>query len=282
MALGVDRYASRGDTFVFVGCIALSLVALSLPQSLQEQTGGFLRKTILLPLIELQHQSELWRTSRARFQAVTAERDSAALAAAFLGDLRAENERLRGLLGLGQRLGTGFVPAEVLHQSLPTDPLTVLVSAGTHQGVRPLATVVTPEGLLGIVSKADAGTSIVATWAHPEFRASAMAADGSVFGILAPHGSAGGTWLLELRGVPYGQNVAAGTTILTSGLGGILARGIPVGTVVGVAGETEWERTYLVRPAVPPGAVSHVMILTSRTTGAEDLHDAFQHTDSVP
>src|ERR1041384_1970212 len=41
-------------------------------------------------------------------------------------------------------------------------------------------------------------------------------------------------------------------------------------------------RTYLVRPAVPPGAVSHVMILTSRTTGAEDLHDAFQHTDSVP
>jgi len=51
MALGVDRYASRGDTFVFVGCIALSLVALSLPQSLQEQTGGLLRKSILLPLI---------------------------------------------------------------------------------------------------------------------------------------------------------------------------------------------------------------------------------------
>ena len=274
MALGADRYATRGDTLIFLGCVALSLVAMSLPSSFRDTISSGLRRTVLLPFLQLQSQSELLRTSRARFLQVVAERDSATLATAFLGELRAENTRLRGLLGLGTRLGPGFVPAEVLHQAAPTDPLTVVISAGTRQGVRPLAPVVAPEGLLGFVSVTDPGTSVVATWAHPEFRASGMATDGSVYGILAPHGTTGrDVWLLELRGVPYRRDVPIGTVILTSGLGGVLPRGVPVGTVVGVVGETEWERTYLVRPAVPPGAVSHVMVLV--VPRSDDLRSAF-------
>ena len=274
MALGADRYATRGDTLVFLGCVALSLVAMSLPASTRDPLASGLRRTVLLPLLQLQTQSEQLRTSRTRFAEVVAERDSAVLATAFQGELRAENGRLRALLALGARLGTGFVSAEVLHQATPTDPLTVVISAGRRQGVRPLAPVVSPEGLFGIVNTTDAVTSVVATWAHPDFRASGMAADGSVFGILAPHAAGGpGVWLLELRGVPYRQVVPSGTVILTSGLGGVLPRGLPVGTVVGIANETEWERTYLVRPAVPPGAVSHVMVLA--TQRGEDRRGAF-------
>lgn len=77
-----------------------------------------------------------------------------------------------------------------------------------------------------------------------------------------------------------------GTTILTSGLGGILPRGIPVGTVVDTAhagdapAGAEWERTYLVLPAVPPGAVSHVMVLI--TPRADDLQGAFQPSGAAP
>jgi len=199
--------------------------------------------------------------------------DSATLAAGELSEIRSENSRLRALLGLGSRLGSGFVPAEVLHQATPTDPLTVVISAGSKRGVRVLAPVVAPDGLLGIVNVTEAATSVVATWAHPEFRASGMASDGSVYGILAPHGSTGGVWLLELSGVPYRQHIPFGTRILTSGLGGVLPRGIPIGTVVGTAGETEWDRTYLVRPAVPPGSVTHVMVLTSPRN--DDLHATF-------
>src|SRR5207245_1560814 len=200
---------------------------------------------------------------------VVAQRDSAALVATFLPELRGENTRLRSLLGLGTRLGTGYVPAEVLREPEPTSPLTFIVSAGKKQGVKPLSAVVSPEGLVGIVSTVDQQTSLVVTWAHPEFRASAMAADGSVYGIVAPHGTEGPrTWLLELRGVPYRQLVPNGTLILTSGLGGVFPRGIPLGTVVGVAGEAAgWERTYLLRPAVHPAGVSHVMILTAPRSG---------------
>src|SRR6266571_4589158 len=211
MALGADRYASRGDTFAFLGCVLLSVAAMSLPERIRD------------PL--------------ARCDAVVAQRDSAALAATFLPELRSENTRLRSLLGLGTRLSSGYVPAEVLHEPEPSSALSFIVSAGKNQGVKPLSAVVSPEGLVGIVSSVDAKTSVVVSWAHPEFRASAMAADGSVYGIVAPHGSEGPRiWLLELQGVAYRQLVPTGTMILTSGLGGVLPRGVPIGTVVGVAG----------------------------------------------
>jgi cell shape-determining protein MreC len=280
MALGADRYATRRDTLVFLACVALSLVAMSLPVGLRDPIASGLRRSVLLPLLQLQTESELLRTSRARFAEVVAERDSAALAATFIGELRAENARLRSLLGLTARMATGFVPAEVLHQAVPTEAFTLTISAGTHQGVRVLDPVVAPDGLLGIVSAVDPTTSEVVTWAHDRFRASGMSADGSVYGILAPHPTtSSGVWLMELRGVPYRQHVPLGTTILTSGLGGILPRGIPVGTIVDttVAGTgvnaMQWERTFLVLPAVPPGAVSHVMVLI--TPRGEDLQGAF-------
>src|SRR5229473_2652603 len=280
MALGADRYASRGDTFAFLGCVLLSVAAMSLPERIRDPLARGLRQTVLAPFLALQQQTELLSASLARYDAVVAQRDSAAT---FLPELRGENTRLRSLLGLGTRLTSGYVPAEVLHEPEPSSALTFIVSAGKKQGVKPLSAVVSPEGLVGIVSSVDAKTSVVVSWAHPEFRASAMAADGSVYGIVAPHGSDGPhVWLLELQGVPYRQLVPTGTLILTSGLGGVLPRGIPIGTVVSVAGQAEgWERTYVIRPAVHPGAVTHVMILTGPPVRG-DLRAVFESSGETP
>src|SRR5881397_3857694 len=283
MALGADRYASRADTLLFVGCMLLSIAAMSLPDRWRDPLAKGLRQTVLAPFLWLQQQTGLIAASLSSYDAVVAQRDSATLAATFVPELRAENTRLRGLLGLGVRLASGYVPAEVLHEALPTNPLTLIVSAGRRQGVKPLAAVVSPEGLVGVVSTVDARTSVVVTWAHPEFRASAMAADGSVYGIVAPHGTEGPkVWLLELQGVAYRQLVPTGTMILTSGLGGVLPRGVPIGTVVGVAGEAEgWERAYLIRPAVHPAAVTHVMILTGPPVRG-DLRALFESSGETP
>src|SRR5216117_3676142 len=272
MALGADRYASRGDTFAFLGCVLLSVAAMSLPERIRDPLARSLRQTVLAPFLALQQQTELLSASLARYDAVVAQRDSAALAATFLPELRSENTRLRSLLGLGTRLSSGYVPAEVLHEPEPSSALSFIVSAGKNQGVKPLSAVVSPEGLVGIVSSVD-----------PEFRASAMAADGSVYGIVAPHGSEGPRiWLLELQGVAYRQLVPTGTMILTSGLGGVLPRGVPIGTVVGVAGEAEgWERAYLIRPAVHPAAVTHVMILTGPPVRG-DLRALFESSGETP
>src|SRR5437660_734102 len=112
MALGADRYASRADALVFIACVVLSVAAMGLPESWRQPIARGLRATVLAPFLYLQQQSEELRTSRARYDQVVAQRDSTALAAGFAPELRNENARLRGLLGLGQRLSGGCGAAE--------------------------------------------------------------------------------------------------------------------------------------------------------------------------
>src|SRR5260370_28320356 len=144
MALGADRYASRGDTFAFLVCVLLSVAAMSLPERIRDPLARGLRQTVLAPFLALQQQTELLSASLARYDAVVAQRDSAAPAATFLPELRGANARLRGLLRLGQRLSSGYVPAEALREPEPTRALTFFRSAGARPGVRPAAGVRNP------------------------------------------------------------------------------------------------------------------------------------------
>src|SRR2546428_6878625 len=150
MALGADRYASRADTLVFIGCMLLSIAAMSLPDRWRDPLAKGLRQTVLAPWLWLQQQTGLLAASLSSYNAVVAQRDSATLAATFVPELRAENTRLRGLLGLGVRLGSGYVPAEVLHEALPTNPLTLIVSAGPPPGGEARAAAGRPDRVGGV------------------------------------------------------------------------------------------------------------------------------------
>jgi rod shape-determining protein MreC len=108
------------------------------------------------------------------------------------------------------------------------------------------------------------------TWAHPEFRVSAFTANGSAYGIVAASPNATGSdAYLEFRGVPYRDSVVAGTVVLSSGLGGVYPKGIPIGTVMGVIREEAgWARVYRVRPAANPASTGHVLVLIGRRVGS--------------
>ncbi len=265
--LAPDRTFARRDTALFILCVVLSVGALFAPETWQLTIASSARRTALAPLIALQRRAEASRTSLARFELLVAERDSAAAAAQSLPVLLDENTQLRALLGLQRRLPQRVVPAEVLHQSLPTDGRTLLLGAGRRNGVEPFQAVVAPDGLLGMILSAGPSTSVVLTWSHPDFRASAVTLDGSVTGIVGvtPDASVREP-MLELRGVPYRDSVPVGTEVITSGLGGVYPRGLPIGTVVGVTRQSEgWERVYLVRPSAAPAQVSHVLVIPATT-----------------
>ncbi|HEX3275309.1 MAG TPA: rod shape-determining protein MreC [Gemmatimonadales bacterium] len=256
---------------MFVGCVALSLVGLFAPSEVGLSVAAGLRETVLAPLVWLQVRAEEGKTSRERFRAITAQRDSASWIAQGLPALMAENERLRQLLALRRRLSTRYVAAEVLHESQATDGRTLLLSAGSREGVEAFDPVVAPEGLIGVVLNSAEWTSVVMTWAHPEFRVSAFTVNGNAAGVVAPSGA--GETALEFRGVPYRDSVPIGTVVLSSGLGGVYPKGIPVGTVTGVVREEAgWERVYRLRPAANPGSAAHVLVLLS---SAGDLGRAF-------
>jgi rod shape-determining protein MreC len=254
---------------VLGACALLALAARGLPENMREPVASSMRRTFLAPLVMLQERAEASRRSLLLDNARTAIRDSVALKAMTVTSLESENDRLRQLIGLGSRLKWGFVPAEAIHGRGVRDVTSMTLTAGSNAGVSRLDPVVSPEGVVGMVSDVDPTMSEAMIWTHPDFRVSAMSADGSAFGIVQAHAASATTgYLMELRGIPFRSQLKPGSLIVSSGLGGVWPRGIPVGTVLSEISTAEgWARTYLIKPIVSPADVGAVMILRSdRTT----------------
>ena len=275
-----SRFTARVDVVIFVTCVLLSLVAMVLPANLREPVAGTLRRTLVAPLINLQKGAERWRAAYLSSERVELRRDTLALAAARVPTLEAENDRLRKMLGLGAKMQWGFIPAEALQGRGRAEDFTVTLSAGSKAGVSERSLVVAPEGVVGLVQTVDPTISLAILFAHPDFRVSAMSADGSAFGIVQPHVTTSSTtqepaflrserYLLEMRGVRFSATMKPGAIVYSSGLGGIYPKGIPVGVVLAEIRTAEaWARTYLLRPAVNPAELTSVMILTPRRGAA--------------
>jgi rod shape-determining protein MreC len=264
------RLGNRIDAGLLIACVALSLIAIVLRDEDREPIASALRRTIVAPLVGLQRGAERWRVAYVTNDQRQMQVDSVVMRTMNAQALQAENEQLRRIIGLGSRLEWGFVPAEALRGTAPSEQLvtTLTLTAGSTAGVTRYSPVVAPEGLVGTIQTADPTMSIAILYTNPDFRASAMAVDGTTFGIVYPHaqrGSGSDAYMLELRGVPTKIQLKANTPIYTSGLGGTFPRGITIGTVVAELKTSEvWTRTYLLRPAVTPSQVTTVLILTPK------------------
>ena len=258
-----SRTGTRTDLALLGVALLVAFVALILPSVARGRAQGALRSSVAAPLVAAQAWAERGRQAIGDHGRLVRSVDSLALSSQIVKPLEAENARLRALVGLGQRLQWGFVATEIVHPSPGSEQETVLLAAGSVAGVRPFSPLVVPEGLVGLVTQVDASSSVAILWTHPDFRVSATTSDGLAFGIVAAHlGSGADRFLLEMRGVPFRSELTAGTLIVSSGLGNVFPRGIPIGVVLRETKTVEgWARTYLIRPIVSPDAARAAMVL---------------------
>lgn len=256
---------ARSDVLLFAGCLALALLALSLPRRWTLTFAAALRQTALRPIVALRSRAAQDRALRFDVEQVRRSRDSLALLVQQHDGLRRENDELRGLVGVRARLNHPSVSAEVLHQPALTDTRMLLLDVGSANGVRMFDPVVTADGLLGSIVSAGPHSSSALTWVNPDFAASAVTADGRVSGFVHPAATtSGANSLLELDGVALRDSLAIGTVVMTAGAGGTYPMGIPIGRVVAIGREENgYDRTYRVVPFAYPGAASHVLVLVS-------------------
>jgi len=90
-----------------------------------------------------------------------------------------------------------------------------------------------------------------------------MLVDGSVYGFVENRRA---TFREEDRllfnGIPFNESVAPGALVVTSGLGGVYPRGIPIGRIDELADEEgTWRKSFWLIPMVQPGAATHVLVL---------------------
>jgi rod shape-determining protein MreC len=105
----------------------------------------------------------------------------------------------------------------------------MIINRGTHHGVKENMPVFSMNGLVGKVTKVSYGYARVQLLVDPNLKLSVLERRTRVVGFLE---SVDGHMLMAM--VPTHAGVKAGDTLITSGLGGIFPKGIPVGTVSAV------------------------------------------------
>ncbi len=252
----------RSQTGLSVAFIVVGLALGALGEDTQQLLSGALRGTALRPFLALQEGLALARTRAGEVDVLMSRLDSVSAILTRQAALAEENTTLRGLLDLAERLGPGFASATVVRPGTPGSESMFLLDLGAEDGVVAGAPVLSPGGLVGAVRDVGASSAVAMDWTHPDFRASGMVVGTEMYGIVENRrGAFREEDRLVLTGTAYNEEAPDGSAVVTSGLGGIYPRGVPIGTVDGVADfEGSWRKSYWLRPSVLPGEVTHVIV----------------------
>lgn len=172
-------------------------------------------------------------------------------------EVKAENERLRGLLDLKERQ-TGFVAvARVISRGADQSVKSYVVDKGTSDGIEKDMVVIVAEGLVGKVLRAWPDLAEIIVINDSSFSVSVRLGESRIEGVLTGNGRD-----CQLNYVANEATVGRGDQLITSGLDRLFPPGIPVGTVR-EAKKTSPElfQSILITPNVDTARLEEVMVI---------------------
>ena len=209
-----------------------------------------------------------------------------------LSDLKAENEQLRsrnaeleetnqstqrlqGLLDLKNTYNLQSTGARVISGSTDSFNNTIVIDKGTSSGLAVGMPVVDSGGVIGQIIECGPTTSTVRLITDEKSGVAAMVQSSRAQGMLM--GSASRQITLNL--INTNQKVAVGDTVVTSGLGGVFPKGLPLGKVTSVeAAPGSLYYTIVIEPYGNVSTNEEVMVITSlseeQKATADDIAEA--------
>ena len=199
--------------------------------------------------------------------------------------LRAENitltesagsvERLQALLEIQDVYSLQSTGSRIISGSTDSWSSTVTIDKGSSSGITAGMPVMSSAGVIGQVISCSQTTSTVRLLSDESSSISAMVQKSRAQGMLT--GSSSGEVRLTL--VRTTQQVEVGDVVVTSGLGGVFPKGLPVGEVTSVSSDpadTYYE--IVVEPYANPTTSEEVLVITSLSEGqqatSEDIAEA--------
>ncbi len=175
-----------------------------------------------------------------------------------------ETQRLQRLLAMRQSSQTEFLTARVVGKDATNWFKTILLDRGSREGVRRNQPVLAPDGLVGRVLEVTPTSAKIQLLTDPVSAVGGLVQRTRVTGIVSGNLGAG----TRVRYLPLLADVVVGDEVVTSGMGGVFPKGIPVGRITAVerrSGALFQEATL--QPIVDLGRLEEVMILTGPEAG---------------
>ena len=222
----VDLFSQRHGIVAFVFFLVLGLLMRQAPLPIRESIVTTAVSTLYFPAqrivsavghyksIALENEQLKEENARLRQETYHAREGLQELA------------RLHTLVRFDDKWDYPIVTSRVVGHNPGRFLTTMVINRGTEHGVHENMPVFSMSGLVGKVSKATLNHSRVQLLVDPNLKLSVMDRKTRVVGFLE---SMDGVRLTAM--VPTHAGIRPGDTLITSGLGGIFPKGIPVGTV---------------------------------------------------
>jgi rod shape-determining protein MreC len=196
----------------------------------------------------------------------------------------AELEQLKSVLDLAGRAGYKVLAARVISQGASTSfTQTITIDAGTSSGVRQNMTVVSGEGLVGVVKESYLNSALIMLATDPDFKVGVRVAGTQQIGILSGRGSK----LAELQLLDNQKIVKVGDVLLARGSTNNrpFVPGIPVGIISAVdstAGSIAQTATVMLYPNFSALGVVSVVLSAGKNNPGDALVPAAPQPTPVP
>lgn len=183
--------------------------------------------------------------------------------------LTKDNKELREILDKQETL-SAFNPiqATVIGRNPDRWHELLIINQGELNGIKRNMAVITSNGLIGKVKSTRQFTSTIQLLSamDPTNRISAqIQGDKEYFGTIEGYDK--DRELLKLKRIPYDAKIEKDQNVITSGLGGIFPKGLPIGKVVEVVpDEYGLNQTAYVKPGANFYDIEHVMVVNREMT----------------
>ena len=286
---------SGAKLFVFLVVLSLVMFTMSARESgsgfFTTMRGGFMTVTTPLRIVGSALTTPFQALGNV-FSNLTATQET-------LSELREENERLsaknaelqeeaqaakrlQDLLGLQSSYSLQSTAARIISTSTDSWSRVVVIDRGSSSGLAIGMPVANSSGAIGQIIECGATSATVRLIADENSSVSALVQSSRAQGVLT--GSAGGT--LHLTLIAIDQSVSVGDSVVTSGLGGVYPKGLPLGRVLSVnKNDGDLYYSIVVEPPSSAESFEEVLVITSLTenqkASSEDIAKADDQDSSL-
>ncbi|WP_157109765.1 rod shape-determining protein MreC [Thermanaeromonas toyohensis] len=190
-------------------------------------------------------------------------------------EYRQENLRLKQLLAYKEATASKWQlkVAPVVARSPSNWFSTLTIGLGATDGVRKDQVVLTPAGVVGRIIQVFPKTSEVLLLLDREGAVGAMVQSSRLLGVVEASPDYRG--YLQMIHLAHDAPIQENDIVLTSGLGGIFPKGLPIGRVVKVMLEPDGlMKRAIIEPAVDFNRLEEVLVITQILKGAGDADDS--------
>lgn len=174
------------------------------------------------------------------------------------GETVLANQRLERLLEMKSSLNASTLPATVIGEDVSSWFRSLVIDRGSSSGITEGMAVVAADGVVGQIVKVASGTSRVLLLTDHASGIAATIQRSRARGVVKGKGEG----FCSLEFTTREEDVKVGDMVITSGIGGVFLKGIPIGEVTMVKrGEYGIFQTVTIRPLVNLSHLEEVLIV---------------------